>query len=104
MAATRLASLSFRQPCYELASVCIRSLFKRTWSNHRRSDHHADIPECRFYPQSALPAALQPWLGLSPLSVVVEQSRATLIRGETSSWNYVIWGTLLICEISYRLF
>lgn len=60
-----------------------------------------------FYPLSALPEALQPWLGLNPLIMVIEQSRAILVRGKAPSWNYVFLGSfmmLIICKISYRLF
>ncbi len=60
-----------------------------------------------FYPLSALPKALQPLLGLNPLVVIIEQSRAILVRGEAPSWNYVFLGSLLmllVCEMSYRLF
>ncbi len=35
-----------------------------------------------FYPISALPPALQPWLLLNPLTFIIEQSRAVLIQGQ----------------------
>lgn len=34
-----------------------------------------------FYPVSALPPALQPWLMLNPLTFIIEQARAVLIQG-----------------------
>lgn len=34
-----------------------------------------------FYPVSALPPAVQPWLLLNPLTFIIEQSRAVLIQG-----------------------
>lgn len=36
-----------------------------------------------FYPLSALPPAVQPWLVLNPLTFIIEQSRAVLIEGTT---------------------
>ncbi|MES2832653.1 MAG: ABC transporter permease [Pseudomonadota bacterium] len=35
-----------------------------------------------FYPVSALPLAVQPWLMLNPLTFIIEQSRAVLIQGQ----------------------
>lgn len=35
-----------------------------------------------FYPISALPPAVQPWLMLNPLTFIIEQSRAVLIQGQ----------------------
>jgi lipopolysaccharide transport system permease protein len=34
-----------------------------------------------FYPISALPPAIQPWLMLNPLTFIIEQARAVLIEG-----------------------
>lgn len=36
-----------------------------------------------FYPVTALPEALRPWLMLNPLSFVIEEARAVLIYGQT---------------------
>ena len=34
-----------------------------------------------FYPVSALPAEVRPWLILNPLTFIIEQARAVLISG-----------------------
>lgn len=36
-----------------------------------------------FYPASALPEKLQPWLFLNPLTLIMEQTRAVLLLGQT---------------------
>jgi lipopolysaccharide transport system permease protein len=35
-----------------------------------------------FYPVSALPEQLRPWLMLNPLTLIIEQTRAVLILGK----------------------
>lgn len=49
-----------------------------------------------FYPISALPASVQPWLILNPLTFIIEQSRAVLIQGQLPS----VFGLLLYLLIS----
>ena len=39
-----------------------------------------------FYPLSALPEHLQPWLLLNPLTFIVEQARTILVWGELPDW------------------
>lgn len=39
-----------------------------------------------FYPLSALPEALRPWLLLNPLTFVIEQTRQVLVIGNTPDW------------------
>lgn len=39
-----------------------------------------------FYPVSALPEALRPYLLLNPLTFIIEQTRAVLIVGEGPNW------------------
>lgn len=39
-----------------------------------------------FYPASALPEALRPWLFLNPLTVPIEATRALLIEGHGPDW------------------
>lgn len=39
-----------------------------------------------FYPATALPEHLRPWLMLNPLTLIIEQSRATLIFGMAPDW------------------
>lgn len=40
-----------------------------------------------FYPVSALPAPLQPWLHLNPLTFFIEQTRDVLIWGRLPDWK-----------------
>jgi lipopolysaccharide transport system permease protein len=40
-----------------------------------------------FFPMSALPPSLQPWLALNPLAFPIEQARAVLILGELPRWK-----------------
>jgi lipopolysaccharide transport system permease protein len=46
-----------------------------------------------FFPVSALPPALQPWLILNPLAFIIEQARNILLFGKTPNW--VGWGFVL---------
>lgn len=60
-----------------------------------------------FYPLSALPPQWQPWLGLNPLVIVIEQTRLVAISHQPPSPAYLICGVLvglLVCECSFRLF
>ena len=51
-----------------------------------------------FYPLSALPVALQPYLALNPLAWVIEQSRAVLVVGVLPDWQgLAIWTALSAC-------
>ena len=60
-----------------------------------------------FYPTSALPPQWQPLLRLNPLVLVIEESRAVLVRGDAPSLGYLLAGipfAVLFSEMSYRLF
>ncbi|MBX3658433.1 MAG: ABC transporter permease [Ramlibacter sp.] len=48
-----------------------------------------------FYPISALPVSLQPWLALNPLAWIIEQSRAVLIAGRLPDLTGLIVWTLV---------
>lgn len=50
-----------------------------------------------FFPISALPPALQPWLILNPLAFIIEQARSVLIFGRTPNWQG--WGIALSASI-----
>ena len=39
-----------------------------------------------FYPVSSLPAAVQPWMVINPLTFIIEQMRAVLIWGHAPDW------------------
>jgi lipopolysaccharide transport system permease protein len=49
-----------------------------------------------FYPISALPERVRPWLMLNPLTFIIEQARAVLIFGQMPNW----WGLLLYSAIA----
>jgi lipopolysaccharide transport system permease protein len=42
-----------------------------------------------FYPVSALPKRIQPWLRLNPLLVTIDESRNVLLRGNLPDWNWL---------------
>lgn len=49
-----------------------------------------------FYPVSALPERVQPWLMLNPLTFIIEQARAVLIYGQLPNFA----GLLVYCLVS----
>jgi lipopolysaccharide transport system permease protein len=60
-----------------------------------------------FFPLSALPKTWRPWLGLNPLSSIIEQTRGVLIEGNQPSILYLIIGTgsgIVACELAHRFF
>lgn len=42
-----------------------------------------------FYPVSALPKRMQPWMRLNPLLVTIEESRKVLLRGDLPDWTWL---------------
>lgn len=48
-----------------------------------------------FYPVSALPESIRPWLQLNPLAVSIEQTRAILIFGQWPAWGPYLWCLVL---------
>lgn len=42
-----------------------------------------------FYPVSALPERIQPWLRLNPVLVTIEESRKVLLRGALPDWTWL---------------
>jgi len=40
-----------------------------------------------FFPVDALPASLQPWMKLNPLTFIIEQTRAVLVWGHMPDWR-----------------
>lgn len=51
-----------------------------------------------FYPLTALPEHLQPWLMLNPLTFIVEQTRAIIIWGQLPDWRSL--GLYLLIALS----
>lgn len=60
-----------------------------------------------FYPITALPEKLRPWLMLNPLTFIIEQARAVMIFGQTPDWTglaiYSV-ASVAIAWIGYALF
>jgi lipopolysaccharide transport system permease protein len=42
-----------------------------------------------FYPVSALPERLRPWLRLNPLLITIDESRKVLLRGILPDWSWL---------------
>lgn len=60
-----------------------------------------------FYPITALPEYIRPWLMLNPLTFVIQQSRAVLIYGKIPDWvGLAIYSlvSILIAWIGYAWF
>ncbi|MBN4076883.1 ABC transporter permease [Mariprofundus ferrooxydans] len=47
-----------------------------------------------FYPASALPEALQGWMFLNPLALVIEQTRSAVLQGVSPNWQ--AWGIYMV--------
>ena len=60
-----------------------------------------------FYPTSALPAYVQPWVMLNPLTFIIEQARAVIIYGELPNivgWLLYSLVSLIVCWLGYIWF
>ncbi|CAG4885533.1 ABC transporter permease [Paraburkholderia gardini] len=60
-----------------------------------------------FYPITALPAVVRPWLMLNPLTLIIEQTRAVLVFGTTPDWDALAAYTIvaaLVAWIGYAWF
>lgn len=55
-----------------------------------------------FYPRSAMPAAVQPWLVLNPITVPIEQLRRVLFDAQWPQWTAL--GQYLLIAIAMYLF
>lgn len=54
-----------------------------------------------FYPVSALPAELRPWLMLNPITFPIEQARAVIILGQQPDWQGLLVYTLVAALIAW---
>ena len=54
-----------------------------------------------FYPLSALPESIRPWLMLNPLTFAIEQARAVLIFGQLPNWTGLSIYTLASVAIAW---
>ena len=57
-----------------------------------------------FYPVSALPERLQPWLQLNPLLVTIAESRNVLIFGNLPDWRWLSFALLIGAMIAFAGF
>jgi len=60
-----------------------------------------------FYPVTALPERLRPWLMLNPLTFIIEQAREVLIWGHLPQWSGLGLYTLVaafVCWMGYAWF
>jgi lipopolysaccharide transport system permease protein len=60
-----------------------------------------------FFPVSALPASLQPWMLLNPLTFIIEQARDVLIWGRLPDWERLaayLAGSTVIAWLGYFWF
>ena len=44
-----------------------------------------------FYPISALPPELRPWLLANPLTFIIEQAREVIVWGHLPNWSGLVW-------------
>jgi lipopolysaccharide transport system permease protein len=54
-----------------------------------------------FFPLSALPPALQPWLALNPLTFIIEEARAVLLWGRLPDWPGLALYALVALAIAW---
>ncbi|TFZ05156.1 ABC transporter permease [Ramlibacter henchirensis] len=54
-----------------------------------------------FFPLSALPANLQPWMMANPLTFVIEQTRTVLLLGGQPHWPALALYSLLACLVAW---
>ncbi|MES2531725.1 MAG: ABC transporter permease [Pseudomonadota bacterium] len=60
-----------------------------------------------FFPISAVPAFLQPWMHLNPLTFVIEQARAVLIFGQPlhwAGWAMYSLASVVVAWLGYAFF
>lgn len=60
-----------------------------------------------FFPVSALPKQLQPWLNLNPLTFIIEQTREVLIWGRLPDWSGLLFymiGAVVIAWLGFFWF
>ena len=60
-----------------------------------------------FYPLSALPDSIRPWLQLNPLALVIEQTRGIVLFGQPPAWTpylLTLGGGLLVALLGVYWF
>lgn len=54
-----------------------------------------------FYPVSALPAELRPWLMMNPITFPIEQARAVIILGQQPDWQGLLVYSLVAALVAW---
>jgi lipopolysaccharide transport system permease protein len=54
-----------------------------------------------FYPVSALPESMQPWMLANPLTFIIEQARAVLIWGQQPNWTGLLIYTVVATFVAW---
>ncbi len=54
-----------------------------------------------FYPVSALPESMRPWMLANPLTFIIEQARAVLIWGQLPNWSGLLLYTLVASFVAW---
>jgi lipopolysaccharide transport system permease protein len=54
-----------------------------------------------FYPISALPEYIRPWMLANPLTFIIEQARAVLIWGQLPNWSGLLIYTLVATVVAW---
>lgn len=52
-----------------------------------------------FYPREAMPAAVQPWLALNPITIPVEQTRRVLFEAQWPQWDVLAQYSLVAVAV-----
>jgi lipopolysaccharide transport system permease protein len=54
-----------------------------------------------FYPITALPERLRPWMLANPLTFIIEQARAVLIWGQMPNWTGLLIYTVVSTVVAW---
>lgn len=54
-----------------------------------------------FFPIQSLPPSMQSWMQLNPLTFIIEQSRAVLVRGNNPDWGGLLLYTLVATLVAW---
>ena len=54
-----------------------------------------------FYPVSALPSAIRPWIALNPLTIPLESARDALIFGRWPDWGALALYTAIAAFVAW---
>lgn len=54
-----------------------------------------------FFPVESLPASLQPWMRLNPLTFIIEQVRAVLVWGHEPHWSGLLLYAIIAVAVAW---